>query len=375
MTTGLILTGGGARAAYQVGVLKGVAEILPRSAYNPFPIICGTSAGAINALTLAGRAGHFKLRTRKLERVWSGLHASDIYRSDAIGVIKNAAKVVLSLFHSGYGIGKPVSLLDNAPLAELLERLIKFDHLQTAIEQNELRAVAVTAMSYASGRSVAFFQGHKDIETWQRARRHGQRTQLQVQHLMASAAIPSLFPAVKVDQRYYGDGALRQLKPISPALHLGADRLFIIGVSNNRGDAHINDRDQHSPSIAQIVGHLFNSAFIDSMESDLETLEMINSLTSASDPLRNDKLRPIETLLINPSEAIDDIAEQHISELPRPIRTFLKITGGTSKGGGASAASYLLFEPGFCNKLIDMGYRDALARRAEIEHFFIAANL
>ena len=233
MSRGLVLTGGGARAAYQVGVLKGIAAILPRAVYNPFPIICGTSAGAINALSIAGRAGPFRLRTSKLESIWHNLRASDVYRTNALAVATNVFHIAASLLHSGYGIGRPISLLDNTPLREMLENYVKFDYLETAIGNGELEAIAISAMSYASGQSVTFFQGQQNIHPWNRARRRGEKTELTIDHLMASTAIPSLFPAVQLQGGYFGDGAVRQLKPISPALHMGAEQLLIIGVSDN----------------------------------------------------------------------------------------------------------------------------------------------
>ena len=374
MSRGLVLTGGGARAAYQVGVLKGIASILPRAVYNPFPIICGTSAGAINALSIAGRAGPFRLRTKKPETIWQNLRASDVYRTDFMGVSANAFHVLASFLHSGYGIGRPISLLDNTPLRQLLDNYVKFDYLDTAITNGELRAIAVSAMSYASGQSVTFFQGHQNIEPWKRARRRGEKTALNIDHLMASTAIPSLFPAVQLNEGYFGDGAVRQLKPISPALHMGARQLLIIGVSDN-ATAQGAAPERHSPSIAQIVGHMFNSAFIDSIESDLETLRSINRLASAlPESIRANNgitdLNPIDVLSISPSQSIDQIAQEHIHELPRSLKLFLRLTGATAQGGGTSAASYLLFEPGFCRKLIELGYQDALTQQDAIETFF-----
>ena len=374
MSRGLVLTGGGARAAYQVGVLKGIASILPRAVYNPFPIICGTSAGAINALSIAGRAGPFRLRTKKLETIWQNLRASDVYRTDFMGVSANAFHVLASFLHSGYGIGRPISLLDNTPLRQLLDNYVKFDYLDTAITNGELEAIAVSAMSYASGQSVTFFQGHQNIEPWKRACRRGEKTALNIDHLMASTAIPSLFPAVQLNEGYFGDGAVRQLKPISPALHMGARQLLIIGVSDN-ATAQGAAPERHSPSIAQIVGHMFNSAFIDSIESDLETLRSINRLASAlPESIRANNgitdLNPIDVLSISPSQSIDQIAQEHIHELPRSLKLFLRLTGATAQGGGTSAASYLLFEPGFCRKLIELGYQDALTQQDAIETFF-----
>ena len=375
MSKGLVLTGGGARAAYQVGVLKGIASILPRSVYNPFPIICGTSAGAINALSIAGRAGPFRLRTSKLERIWNELTPADVYRTDALGVLKNTFHILASFVHSGYGIGKPISLLDNSPLRKMMDSYVKFDYLDTAINNGELEAIAITAMSYASGQSVTFYQGQEKIAAWNRSRRRGENIPLTIDHLMASTAIPGLFPAVKIDSDYFGDGAGRQLKPISPALHMGASKLLIVGVSDNATRNKLSAELEHSPSTAQIVGHMFNSAFIDAVESDLETLSNINRLASALPQSLREKnnitdLNPVEVLSISPTESIDSIAEEHIHQLPRSLRIFLSLTGATAQGGGSSAASYLLFEPGFCRKLIAMGMRDAQAKEDEIKQFF-----
>ncbi len=375
MSRGLVLTGGGARAAYQVGVLKGIAAILPRTVYNPFPIICGTSAGAINALSIAARAGPFRLRTSKLEAIWRNLRASDVYRTDALAVATNFFHMAASLLHSGYGIGRPISLLDNTPLREMLENYVKFDYLETAIGNGELEAIAISAMSYASGQSVTFFQGQQSIHSWNRARRRGEKTELTIDHLMASTAIPSLFPAVQLQGGYFGDGAVRQLKPISPALHMGAEQLLIIGVSNNATLANKAPQLEHSPSIAQIMGHMFNSAFIDAVESDLETLRSINRLASVIPQSLKDNngitdLNAVEVLSISPSQSIDRIAEEHIHELPRSLKLFLKLIGATAQGGGTSAASYLLFEPGFSRKLIALGLSDALAQEDAIRDFF-----
>lgn len=373
MTTALILSGGGARAAYQVGVLKGLAEILPRQTYNPFPIICGTSAGAINTLAMAGRAGPFSLRARKLEAIWRDLTAEKVYRTDPWGVFRNSLKMLASLFHSGSGITSPVALLDNSPLRELLADYIRFRHIDEAIASGELQAVAVTAMAYSSGQSITFFQGNHD--NWQRTRRLGVRTGLTLDHLIASASIPTIFPPVKIGNRFYGDGALRQLKPLSPALHLGADRVFVVGVSDNPVHKARPETAHYSPSLAQMISHMLNSAFIDTIESDLETLKTINRLAGAIPPAAREEqgvedLKVVDYLSVTPSVPIHELAEQYLHELPGSVRTFLRITGATARGGGSSAASYLLFEPGFCQRLIELGHGDTLAQRSEIENFF-----
>ena len=375
MSKALVLTGGGARAAYQVGILKGIAAILPRAIYNPFPIICGTSAGAINALSIAARAGPFRLRARKLEHIWHNLHASDVYRTDVLGVATNAFRILVSLFYSGFSAGRPLSLLDNSPLRQLLESYVQFDYLDTAIDNGELEAIAISAMSYASGKSVTFFQAADAIKPWNRARRRGEKIALTIDHLIASTAIPILFPAVKLDGHYFGDGAVRQLKPISPALHMGARKLFIVGVSDNAAQSDLSSEAEQSPSVARIMSHMFNSAFIDAVESDLETLRTINRLASALPQSLKDingitDLNAVEVMSISPSQSIDRIAEEHIDELPRSLKLFLKLTGATAKDGGGSAASYLLFEPGFCQQLIELGYQDALAQESSILDFF-----
>lgn len=371
MTTALVLSGGGARGAYQVGVLKAVAELLPGNAYSPFPIICGTSAGAINTLALAGRKGNFTKRVVDLEAMWMGLTAEKIYRTDFRGVAKNTIKLLCTFFRGSSGLKKPVALLDNSPLKDLLSNYIRFREVDESIASGYLVAVAITAMSYNTGQSICFFQGNHD--NWQRFRRLGLRTGLTIEHLMASAAIPTLFPPVKVGDRYYGDGALRQLKPLSPALHLGADKLFVIGVSDNLRHRPHSDSNYFPPTLAQMIGHMLNSSFIDTIESDLETLRVINDmadLLSEEGIAIDSTKRKIDYLCITPSRAINDLAEQYLHELPRTVRNFLRFTGATAKGGGTSAASYLLFEPGFTGELIAMGYEDTMKLEKEVQSFF-----
>ncbi|UTW45951.1 patatin-like phospholipase family protein [bacterium SCSIO 12696] len=375
MSTALILSGGGARGAYQVGVLKALSDILPRDTYNPFPIISGTSTGGINALALAGRPGHFRLRMRKLEYIWRSISPDKVYRSDAIGVLKNTIKVMVSFFHSGYPFGCPVALFDNSPLKELLQQTVRFRHIDEAIASGELQALCITCMSYTTGQSVAFFQGSSHHEPWERSRRVGVRTGLTVDHLMASAAIPALFPAKQIGDHYYGDGAIRQLKPLSSALQLGARKLFVVGVSDNPRHKPDMTKPDHPPSIAQIVSHMFNSAFIDSMEADLETLHSINRLVEVFDKeersdLGIDDMRPIDALLVTPSQPIDVIATEYLNNLPTSLKLFMRAIGATAQGGGASTASFLLFEKEFCTRLLNMGYRDAMEQEKEIRAFF-----
>ena len=374
MKNALILSGGGARAAYQVGVLKALAEILPEHARNPFPIICGTSAGAINAVKLASHEGTFAEAVTELCQVWESLEPADIYRYGWWEMAKGVGRFGYSLFNQGVGRDRPIALLDNAPLRQLIRRTVAFQQIDRSIARGDLEAVSVTAMGYSSGKSVCFFQGKPDMESWERHRRIGRRTLLGEDHLMASSAIPALFPTTRIEHEYFGDGALRQLAPISPALHLGADRLFIVGVSGNRDPNAIKKpRTKHSPSIAQVLGHLFNSAFVDTLEGDIEHLERINRLvTLIPEELREDngvRVKPVESLVVSPSEQVDKIAGRNVRYLPKSLRFFMRSTGATASGGGATAASYLLFAQPFIQEMISLGYRDTMWDQEKIKRF------
>lgn len=372
-TAGLILSGGGARAAYQVGVLKAVADILPRHVHNPFAVICGTSAGAVNATAIATHAARFRHGVRGLEQVWQDFHADQIYRTEPLRLAGRGARWLSALFLGGVGAHRPVSLLDNQPLSRLLSRVVRFDRIQQAVEDGDLRALSITASAYTTGESVSFYQGSPEIRDWGRARRLGRRTTLGLQHLMASAAIPVIFPAVRIGDVYYGDGSVRQLAPISPALHLGADRVLVIGVGGGLSGARRGQPGpQRYPTVAEIAGHMLDSAFIDSLEGDLERLERINH-TIRHIPVKTREragigLRPIDTLVISPSRPLEAIAAQHVRELPRSLRFFLRGSGAT-RGAGSTIASYLLFEQGFCRELIHLGYEDAMVRELEILRF------
>lgn len=376
MKTALVLSGGGARAAYQVGVLQALVEILPDDIENPFPIICGTSAGAINALAIAAHKGNFKSAVNSLAYVWQNLDIGQVYLHGWWDLFKGLGLLGLSLFNEGMGHRRPLSLLDNAPLWNLLGSVIHFENIAPAIASGKLHAVSISAMGYTSGHSVSFFQGHPDLHSWSRHRRSGVATELRLEHLLASSAIPTVFPAVRINREYFGDGALRQLAPISPALHLGAESLFVVGVSGNRTAAKANRRvpHRHSPSMGQIVGHLFNSAFVDALEGDLEHMQRMNELLKLiPEEVRLQQgiaLRPVENMVISPSMPIDGIAGRNVRYLPKSLRFFMRATGSTAKGGGATAASYLLFSKEFINELMELGREDTLAEAENIRQFF-----
>lgn len=372
---GLILTGGGSRAAYQVGVLKAIAEFLPRAAHSPFAIICGTSAGALNAATLAINAGHFRKGVKYLLNVWKNFHVAEVYRSDVVGVVNNSSRWLAGLILSSFGVDKlnHVSLLDNAPLVELLEQTLPCAKIQESIDSGMLHALSITASGYGSGHSVTFYQGVEGIEPWKRARRVGVPTKIEIQHLLASAAIPFIFPAVHIHREHFGDGSMRQLAPISSALHLGADRVLVVGMGHGGDDGDDESRrskiDEY-PSIAQIAGHALDSIFLDSMEVDLERLHRINHTVSLiPDDIRPSiKLRHVDVLVISPSQPIEKIAERHLNGLPWTIRILLRAVG-VMRRRGANLVSYLLFDKAYCRALIDLGYKDAMQNKEEIMAF------
>ena len=375
--TALVLTGGGARAAYQVGVLKAAAELLPKRAHNPFSIITGTSAGAINAVALGASANNFRLAVKKVERLWSNLRVEQIYKAGYRDIFGSILRVIASLFHQGIGVSRPLALLNNEPLEELLSSVINFGNLERRLQGGLLDAIGVTASSYDSGESVTFYQSDLAggvLPEWQQARRRGVATRLEVAHLLASSAIPTIMPATRVGDSYYGDGALRQVSPISSALHLGAERILVVGVSANPNVAPVETHERHSPSLAKMMGHVFNSAFIDALENDMEHVDAINELVgmliNENPYIGTAGYRLVDFLSINPSVEIDQIVAKHIDTLPRAVRTMLKMTGATPSGGGTSMASYLLFEAPFCRELIDCGYRDAMAQRDALMRFF-----
>jgi len=369
--TGLILAGGGARAAYQVGVLKAVRELLPLPEKNPFPILCGASAGAINAATLAVFANNFDAAVGSLLEVWENFHVRHVYRSDPLGIARVGARWLAAL--TLLSRTSPVSLLDNSPLAEMLSRNLDFGRIQENIDNGCLYAVSITCSGYHSGQSVSFYQGGPDTEAWERTQRIGAAMPLRVEHLMASAALPFIFPAVKINREYFGDGSMRQIAPISPALHLGADRVLVISTARQIANAEPpRVRGTFYPSVAQIAGHALNSIFLDSLNVDIETLQRINRTISLipSDRLREAglPLRQIKVLVISPSQSIERMVVRHTGELPWTVRFLLRGIGAMNRNG-SNLASYLLFEKGYCRALIDLGYQDTMARRNEVLEF------
>lgn len=369
--TGLILSGGGARAAYQVGVLRAISETFPPGCHNPFDIICGTSAGGLNAAGLATHAGCLADGVAMLENVWGEFRTHQVYRTDWPGVLARAFRWLWTIAFGRLRRDLPVSLLDNSPLRQLLERHISLERVQEAIDRKLLEALCITASGYSSGESVSFFQGAPHLEGWKRSRRVGMRTAITVDHLLASAAIPLLFPAVQVNREYFGDGALRQLAPLSPALHLGAEKILVIGVGGQAAAAS-REHSMSYPSIAQIISHIMNSSFVDSLEADTERLARVNrTLSLIPEDVRHQQstLRQIDVLVISPpAQVLDMVAMRHADSLPKSIRMFVRGSGATHRSG-SGVLSYLLFEAAYCQDLMALGYHDGMARREDIRRF------
>ena len=372
LKTALVLPGGGARGAFQVGVLKALADLVPKGTKNPFAVISGTSAGAVNSVVLASKARRFKIAMAELEHVWANFRCCQVYRTDRRTMLKSSLHWFASIVTGGL-VRMPKALLDNAPLRELLSRDVRFPRIQDALDNGWLDAVAVTAAGYSSAQSHTFFQATDDHPDWHRTRRIGVRGEVNLDHVMASIAVPMIFPPVLIDNEYFGDGAMRQATPLSPAIHLGADRILVIGVRNEVADEEPQPlTEPQYPSFAQIAGYMLDTLFLDGLYSDLERMTRINQLIDAVPPEHRSgvlkEMRPLDTMVIVPSEDLRVHAERHRHELPFAIRALLRGVSG-KRPSESRLLSYLLFEKAFTRDLIALGYRDAMAVKDQLLAF------
>lgn len=367
--------GGGARAAYQVGALKALEqiarEVAPTERGSPFTVVCGTSAGAINAASVASHADDFALAVTRLIDFWSHIRAAQVYRTDWRGVAAAGARW-LAAMSFGWAVRRsPRALFDNSPLAELLHGALDFARIADMLDTHALHALSITALSYSSGRHLTFYQAEEPIQSWRRAQRGARMVSLTPAHLLASSAIPLLFPAVPLEldgcTEYFGDGSIRQIAPLSPAIHFGAQRIVVLGAATPRPEVPAAGLESGYPSLAQIGQQVLASVFLDSIGADIERIEHINGmiqhLPQQVEP--ESGWRHVDVLPIAPSERIELMAVRHLKRLPLTVRGLLGAVGG-NRAAGASFASYLLFEAEFASELIDLGFRDTLAQRERL---------
>jgi NTE family protein len=367
-TPALVLSGGGARGAYQVGVLRQIARQHPEFG---FPIITGVSAGAINAAFMASQRGDFAEVTQLLADRWSTLSTSQVMRSDLPSLFGNAVRVAGNVASGGARIAPPTrGLVDTKPLRRFLETLIQPANIESNINEGRLRALAVSATSYRTGSSITFVQGPPETEMWRRFRRRSRADRIEVDHVMASAAIPLFFPACPVDGEYFGDGSLRQAYPLAPAVHLGADRLLAVSSRYVTTPAADGREPGSYPSTARILGLILNSIFLDHLDADAERLERVNQLLGRVDPKQRWLIpeREVELLVLRPSRDIGRMAALYERKLPRALRYLIRGLG-TRGSSGSDLLSYLLFVPEFLSDLIQLGERDAELHRMRIRRF------
>ena len=375
----VVLPGGGARAAYQVGVLRAVAQILGRDQRQPFRIICGTSAGAINAATLAVHADSFRRGVARLLRWWRAVEVTGVYRADLASVSLHGVRWLASVLVGAGGPKRAAAMLDNSPLRSVLRGDLELARVAQQIRDGALRALSINATSYTTGQAVTFFQGSPAIAAWQRTRRRGESAVIGIDHLLASTAIPFVFPAGRIGDDYFADGSVRQIAPLSPALHLGARRIFVVAVGQFTGQTPTaRQRAAPSyPSFAQMAGHALSSIFLDNLGADLERMQRLNrvlNLVPSQVQERHPEVAHIDALVLSPSRDLGAMAVPYAKYLPAGVRYLLHGLGST-EGTGASLLSYLLFDRRYTRALLDLGYRDAMARHDEIDAFLARGGL
>jgi NTE family protein len=366
----LVLTGGGARAAYQVGVLKAVAELLPQQE-NPFRVIVGTSAGAVAAAVLAARADRWRLAVQAIEHVWGNFRTAQVFEVGRMRMLRTGLHWILSLLSGGLLLTAPRSLFDNTPLRNLLTREVRWRGVGRNIRNGHLDALALCGTNYGTARSVAFFEGQAGFSEWSGHNHIGRRVQLGLPHLMGSLAVPLLFPPELIEESFYGDGAMRQMVPLAPALHLGASRLLIVGMRSSGGGGVSERRSgpHAAPTPGQLAGFALDTLFTDQIYNDLEQIERVNQILRLQPTLLPGARIVDRVVFLAPSRDPREIATEHLERLPRSLRALLRVSGASSTAGG-QLASYLMFEREYTRALIALGHRDTLARADDVQQLF-----
>lgn len=372
----LVLTGGGARAAYQVGIMRCLANHMPEA---NLPIITGVSAGAINAAYLAAHRGSLVDAAQGLSDLWESLEPDNIYRVGTFHLLGKFARWGLRLASGGSKAApEPESLLDVTPLREILSSTLgtvdgNIEGIQDNIDAGRLKALALSTLKYSTGRTITWVQG-RDFKTWERPRRRGIQTRIQIPHVMASAALPLMFPAVKIADAWYGDGGIRLSAPLAPAIHLGARKILAISTKQRKG---LSETDPPTfvgyPPPAQVAGTMLNAVFLDAVDQDTENLRRINRMLDRLPDHQHGELRPIRTLVLRPSQDLGRLAAQFEVKLPKAFRFFTR-GWGTQETSSPDFLSLLMFQSDYVAELMRIGQQDAEARLDEIRELFMTSD-